>query len=398
MRVLQINAVINKGSTGIIARDICKAVVSYGGEAFFASQDKSQANNEFTVGNWIDYKLHALYSRITGLQGYSSKTSTRALLYWIEQIKPDVVHIHNIHNNFINLPMLFTFLAEKKIPTVITLHDSWLLTGKCMHFLKYGCLKWKTGCYNCPAQKKEVPSLFLDRSHKVWDDRKKYIGKNPYVHIVGCSEWITNMAQESVLKERVVGTVHNGVNLDIFHPRENTIRNELSINDKYVILGMANKWLASENEETYRTFISKLQEDEVLVLIGCSQNQIKKLSGKVVGIPFVTERIRLAEFYSMADVFVNTTIVDTFPTVNLEALACGTPVVTYDSGGARETIDSKTGYLVNYGDVQALRESINHLKNVDKKKLKENCIDRAKSHFDSKICYDDYILLYQRIL
>lgn len=124
MRVLQINAVINKGSTGIIARDICKTVIGYGGEVFFASQEKAQANNEFTVGKPIDYKLHALFSRITGLQGYASKTSTRALVYWIEQIQPDIIHIHNIHNNYIHLPTLFTFIAEKKIPTVITLHDS----------------------------------------------------------------------------------------------------------------------------------------------------------------------------------------------------------------------------------------------------------------------------------
>ena len=398
MRVLQINAVINKGSTGIIARDICKTIIGYGGEVFFASQEKAQANNEFTVGKPIDYKLHALFSRITGLQGYESKTSTRALVYWIEQIQPDIIHIHNIHNNYIHLPTLFTFIAEKKIPTVITLHDSWMLTGKCMHFLKYGCSKWKTGCCNCPAQKKEVPSLFLDSSHKVWNDRKKYIGENPYIHIVGCSEWITHAAKESVLRERVIGTIYNGVDLAVFHPRENAIRQELSINDKYVILGMANKWLAPENENTYRTFIPQLQEDEILVLVGCSQDQIKKLPNKVIGMPFVTERTRLAECYSMADVFVNTTKVDTFPTVNLEALACGIPVVTYDSGGARETIDSETGYTVAYGDVQALRESINHLKNIDRQKQKEKCIDRTKRYFDCTRCYDDYILLYQRIL
>lgn len=398
MRVLQINAVINKGSTGIIARDICKTGIGYGGEFFFASQEKAKEYNEFTVGNPIDYKLHALYSRITGLQGYASKTSTRALLCWIEQIHPDIIHIHNIHNNYIHLPMLFTFIAEKNIPTVITLHDSWMLTGKCMHFLKYGCSKWKTGCCNCPAQKKEVPSLFVDSSHRVWKDRKKYIGENPYVYIVGCSKWITSAAQESVLKKRVVGTIYNGVDLEVFRPRKSTIRQELSINDKYVILGMANKWLASENKETYRAFISQLQEDEILVLVGCSQAQIKKLPTRVIGIPFVIDRTRLAECYSMADVFVNTTKVDTFPTVNLEALASGTPVVTYDSGGAGETIDSETGYVVSYGDVQALRESINQLKKMDRQIQRENCIDRAKRYFDCTRCYDDYIRLYQRIL
>lgn len=398
MRVLQINAVINKGSTGIITRDICKTVVSYGGEVYFASQEKAQAKNEFTVGNAIDYKLHALFSRITGLQGYASKASTRELLRWIEQIQPDIIHIHNIHNNYIHLPKLFTFIAEKEIPTVITLHDSWMMTGKCMHFLKYGCSRWKAGCCSCPAQKMEVPSFFVDSSHKVWNDRKKYIGENPYVHIVGCSEWITDAARESVLKERVVGTIYNGVDLEVFCPRDNTMRQELSISEKYVILGMANKWLASENEETYRAFIPQLQEDEVLVLVGCSQDQIKKLPDKVIGLPFMTERTRLAECYSMANVFVNTTKVDTFPTVNLEALACGIPVVTYDSGGAKETIDSETGYAVSYGDVQSLRESINHLRNADWKKQKTDCINRAKRYFDCTRCYDDYFLLYRKIL
>lgn len=398
MKVLQINAVIQKGSTGIIARDIGNTVVRFNGTVYYASQEKVQESNTYCIGSPTDYKLHALYCRLTGLQGYASRISTRKLLQWITDIRPDIIHLHNIHNNYINLPMLFSYIRKKQIHTVITLHDSWMMTGKCMHFLKYGCSKWKTGCYNCVAQKKEIPSLFVDNAHKVWVDRKKYIGDNPFVHIVGCSNWITEATKESVLKDRVIGTVYNGIDLKVFRPCKTQLRQKLGIEGKYVMLGMANKWLAQENDRVFQNFTAGMQEEEVLVLVGCSKEQMGSLRSGVIGLPFVSGRSELAECYAMADVFINVTKVDTFPTVNLEALACGTPVITFNSGGAGETIDRQTGIVVPYGDALELRRALDTIKAGDREMQREYCQKRAQTFFNRLTNYDTYIEIYKQLM
>ena len=398
MKVLQINAVINKGSTGRIARDIGECILKKGGNVYFASQEKAKNLCEYTIGNNLDYKLHALFSRVTGMQGYASKIATKQMIKWINEIKPDIIHIHNIHNNYLNLPILFNYIYEKKLKTVITLHDSWFFTGKCTHFLKYDCLKWKEGCKNCIAKKKEVPNYFFDTSSKVWNDRRKYIGDNPMISIVGCSKWISDCAKESVIGKRIVGTIYNGIDTEIFKPTKSLLKENLCIKEKFIILGMANKWLSQENTKTFKEFIKSLKSDEILLLLGCKSTEIEKLPKNVKGIGFVSDRNLLAKYYSIADVFVNVTKVDTFPTVNLEALSCGVPVVAYDSGGTKETINQDIGYIVQYGDTYKLRKSIDLIRSRDKIKLSYKCREHVKKKFNKLMCYDSYIELYNNIL
>ena len=405
MKILQINAVYGHGSTGLIAKEILDEVIVSGGEAYAASVERQNHTNlgslsgYITIGNKLDRNIHALKSRIFGEQGFYSKAATKKLIQKIQYIDPDIIHLHNLHNNYINLELLFDFIREYKINTVITLHDCWFFTGKCCHFLYDDCEKWLTGCIHCPRQKKEIPSFFFDRSARDYEKKKLLIGANPYVHVVGCSDWLTNCARRSFLKNRVEYTIYNGIDLSIFKPTDYGTKISLGLEGKKIILGMANKWLAEENRSTYDYIISKLHKNTVLILIGCTNKQILNIAKEnILAIGFVQNRSKLAEYYSMADVFVNVTKVDSFPTVNIEALACGTPVITYDSGGSAETIDGTTGAVVAYGDYINLMNKINTVLKIGKLKYKENCVKRAMQYYDKKERFQEYIKLYENIM
>lgn len=399
-KILQINAVYNRGSTGIIVKDISQMSINAGWESYVAAANfnalETNGTHFIRIGQTFDHKLHAALSRILGLHGYFSRNATRKLLKEIDTIQPDIIHIHNLHSNFINVNMLFRHIKENKIKTVITLHDCWFFTGKCYHFLYDHCEKWKNHCQCCPRLHAEIPSMFFDFSSRVFDDRKKYIGDNENVHVIGVSQWITNEARKSLLSNRVDGTIYNGVDLKVFHPKQSSKREELGLIGKFVILGMANKWLAEENKETYQAYRKFKKENWVLVLLGCKNKAF--IEPDVIGLPYVKNRDTLAEIYSISDVFANITKVDSFPTVSIEALACGTPVVTYISGGSAEIIDENVGYAVSYGDIEALISSIEKIETKGKNAYSENCVKRTQRNYDSASCYRKYLELYQRLM
>lgn len=402
MKVLQINAVYGHASTGEIAREINLCVKQNGGKIYAASSeaavDAPELDGYFAIGNRFDHKIHGLYSRLSGCQGYASTGATKKLIHQIDEIQPDIIHLHNLHSNYINLKILFAYIMQKKIKTVITLHDCWFLTGKCSHFMYTGCQRWRNHCGECPWLKEEIPSWLFDKTEQVLRDKAHFIGENENVYVVGCSDWITNIARESILKNRVWGTIHNGIDVSIFCPRQSNLRNQHGIENCYVILGMANKWLSKENKEVFQGFTAKLKSDERLMLIGCTQEQIKVLPDKVVGVGYVRGRKELAEYYSMADVFMNVTKVDSFPTVNMEALACGTPVITFDSGGSTEIITEKNGVAVPYGDVTALVNQKAYFRKIGKKMLTVHCTDYVRKHFEKEKCYLRYIDLYNTLM
>lgn len=402
MKVLQINAVYGHGSTGDIVRELLLNVKKVGGQSYIAVPEKIKNHNEvdgyIRIGNKIDYKLHSLSSRIFGMQGFSSKKSTLKLIKEIEKINPDIIHLHNLHSNYINIEYLFKYIRENKKPTIITLHDCWFLTGKCCHFLYDNCEKWKVKCEKCIRKKKEIPSYFFDTSTKVYEKKKKLIGENPFVYVIGCSKWITEVARQSILNKRVIGTIYNGIDLSIFYPRKNNFRIKYKLEEKYVILGMANKWLTKENEKTYEEILKFLKKDIILFLIGCTEEEIKKLPDNVLGVGFINDKNTLADYYSMADVFVNVTKVDSLPTVNIEAIACGTPVITYNSGGSAEILNSNVGISVEYGDIKGLILSIEKIKTKRKEEYIDQCVKHINENFEKNKCFEKYIDLYEKIL
>lgn len=402
MKVLQINAIYGSGSTGNITKEIHELCLNKGIESYVAYSSTVMKTDEiingYKIGNPQDKKLHALFGRVTGLQGYYSKKVTKDFLKHLDKIQPDIIHLHNLHSNFINIIDLFKYTKTKKIKTVITLHDCWLFTGKCSHFLYDNCNKWISGCHTCPRLKKDIPSFFFDRTPKMYNDKKLMIGENPYVYLIGCSDWMTKTAKQSILKDRHAETIYNGIDLNIFKPTDSDIRKQLNIESKFIVLGFANKWLSKDNTETFNYIKSNLSDDSVMLLVGCFDEQIANLPKNVVGIPFIRDAHKLAEYYSAADIFVNVTKADTLPTVNMEAQACGTPVITYNSGGSAELVTEKTGAVVEYADASSLLKEINIVKSNGKAHYIEACINHAKENFEKAECFLKYIDFYKRLL
>ena len=393
MRVLQINAVYGYGSTGLITEDISRMLIENGDESFVAYQNANVIpENSYRIGNKLDWKRHALHARVFGKQGYASRGATKKLLRWIDKIKPDVVHLHNLHSNYINLNMLCDYLAKNQIPTVITMHDCWYFTGKCSHYAEAGCDKWQSTCGACPLLKKEVPSLFFDNTSKALLDRTSHLKKIPNLTLVGCSEWIAGEAKKSLLKDVNIQVVRNGVDTTVFTPHESTFRKDHNIsNDDFVILGMANKWGNPANRATVEEIINR-QKDCKIVVVGCNQEKSSYFSRfeNVIPIGFIKDRQLLADIYASSDVFVNLTRADTLPTVNMESICCGTPVITFHCTGSPELIDPDSGYIVPEDDAEEVIAKMNDLK---KSPL---CFDvkEKQQKFDKNISYRGYLNIY----
>ena len=398
MKVLQINAVYGFGSTGVIVKDIEDCVIQNGDDSFVAyAMSNMYPINGYKIGNNFDRKLHAIYSRVFGKQAYASKKATKKLLKWMNSVKPDVVLLHNLHSNYINMNLLCDYLFEKRIPTVVTLHDCWFFTGKCTHYISIGCDKWQLKCGECPLIKKEVPSYFFDKTKDVLMDKISSLNQLHKLIVVGCSEWISNEAKKSLLKPSRITTIYNGVDVSIFKPHITNFRQKYGIKeDSFVVLGMANKWFDLKNREVVKKIINSQTGNAKIIIVGCNKEQEKYFDqfDNVVAIGFVKDKKEMADIYTSADVFVNLTRADTLPTVNMESICCGTPVVTYKTGGSPELIDSDSGFVVDIDDESNLIEKIEFIKN---KGLSINIEDKHNK-FDKNKCYKKYLEVFDSLV
>lgn len=396
MKVLQINAVYGFKSTGVIVKDIEDTLINNGHTSFVTYQTAiNPTENSYKVGNTLDYKLHAVYARLFGKQAYASKSATKDLINYIKSISPDIVHFHNLHSNYINFNMLCDYLAKEKISVVITMHDCWFFTGKCTHYAAVGCDKWQTTCGNCPQNKKEQPSLFFDNTARVLRDKTDHLNRLDNLTLVGCSKWIAGEARKSLIKNADIEVIYNGVDTDVFTPHESDFRLKHNLGNSFVIMGMANKWCLPENREAVRQIIANNKTAKIVV-VGCNQAQSDgfKLYDNVLCIGYVNGRQELSDIYSASDVFVNLTHEDTLPTVNMESICCGTPVITYNCCGSPELIDADSGIIVTENDVEGLVSAIRQLK---EKPLQ---FDVREKHikFDKNICYNKYLDIYNALL
>ena len=403
MRILQINAVYGQGSTGTIVRDIEQLCVKSGIECYVASPDAKvrEAKHGYVIGNALDHKLHAALSRIHGKQAYYSHIPTRNLLKWIDEIKPDIIHLHNLHSNYIHLNMLLDYLAKNDIKTIITLHDCWFFTGGCFHYTAAGCSKWLTDCMNCPKQKEDTPAFFSKHSAKILVDRKKYLLAIPRLYITGVSQWMAHEPLKSFLKGVPNYVIPNGIDLSVFKPTPSDFRQRLGLEEKYVILGPASKWLLPVNKQVLVDFASMMKEDEILLLFGVwsdlQKNYITSLDlgDKVVTYGYTKNREELAQLYTMADVFVNCSREDSLSLINVEAQACGTPVVTFDHTGPKETVDGSNSFSVAAGDAVMMYEKVSLVKHSATNKVQIRMF--VANVYEIGKNYSKYISLYQDI-
>lgn len=402
MKVIEINATLGFGSTGLIVKDIGELLKRSGHEVRYVYQLGDGNPSEcYRVGRPFDWKIHALFTRITGMQAWGSKNVTKKLIKYLNSEKPDVVHLHNLHSNYINLPILLKYLVEKNISTVVTLHDCWFFTGKCCHFASAFCNAWKTGCGKCPKLKEAPSSVFLDNTSLVAKEKAKLFQGIHNLTVVGCSKWISDLAKESfVFKNCNIEQIYNGVDTDIFNIKNRSeCREKYGIHADYVMLGMANKWLDERNSAVFELIVSKLSKNEVLILVGCTEVQKKavEMYSNVIAIGFVSKREEMADYYNLSNVFVNLTFEDTLPTVNMESIACGTPVITYNSCGSPELVqEGKTGYIIEQLDDSALLKAWDRIK--QEAIQRSDCREIGSRMFNKNDRYEDYISLFNRLL
>lgn len=399
MKILQINAVYGQGSTGTIVRDIEKMCEESGIECYVASPDKKvlKAKHGYVIGNTLDHKIHALLSRIHGKQAYYSHIPTRNLIRWIDEIKPEIVHLHNLHSNYIHLNILLHYLAERDIKTIVTLHDCWFITGGCFHYTAAGCNKWLTSCKNCPKKKEDTPAFFSKQSAKILADRKKFLLAIPHLYITGVSQWMANEALKTFLKDTPNYVITNGIDMEVFKPTPSDFRKRLGLEDKYIILGPASKWLLSVNKQVMAEFSNIMQPDEVLLLFGVT-NAIDNLPDNIITYGYTKNREELAQLYTMVDVFANVTREDSLSLINVEAQACGTPVVTFNQTGPKETVDDINSFNVPVGDVHKLYEAVQKVRKQTTEDTVTQCVQFVHEKYEVYNTYKKYIELYKSII
>ena len=393
MKVLQINAVYGFKSTGVIVKDIENLLENNGHTSFVAYQTAiNPPKNSYKIGGTLDWKLHALFARVFGKQAYFSKGATRKLLKYIDKINPDVVHLHNLHSNYLNLNLLCDYLAKNNIKTVYTLHDCWAFTGKCTHYAAVKCDKWQNACGNCPLNKAEQPSLFFDVTSKVLKDKTEHLNKIKNLHLVACSEWIKGEAEKSLLKPKDITVIYNGVDTEIFKPHSSDFKEQNGITEDFVIMGMADKWCLKENETAVQKIIENNKQSKIIV-VGCQEEQKERFKNynNVLALGYIKEREKLADIYASSNLFINLTHADTLPTVNMESICCGTPILTYNCCGSPELVDENSGFVVPENDIEALLEKITKIKNAPPQ------IDIVAAHkrFDKNSCYNKYLEVYK---
>ena len=395
MRILQINSVYGIKSTGRIAYDLVKIQQENGMEPFVACSSTDEKGDNIlsmSKGPLWD-KLNILKTRVFGKHGFYNKGDTRRLIRFMDKVKPDVIHLHNIHGHYVNIKMLFEYITKHSIPVVWTLHDCWAFTGHCPHFDYVGCEKWKTGCHHC-SQKKGYPcSWFFDRSKRGYKDKKKLFTSVEKMHIVTPSKWLADLTKESFLGKYPVTIIHNGIDVDAFKYTESDLRKTLGLEDKFLIMGIVSNFNSTKGGQYFLELSKMLKEDEQILLVSVEENT-DFLPANITALGRTENARELAKYYSAADVFVNPTLQDTFSMINLEALACSTPVVTFKTGGSMESLNDHCGLVAEKGSVQALYEGIC--------KIRENKYDRSKCRergleFSRENKFKEYIEVYKNI-
>ena len=402
MRIAQIN-MTPFGSTGRIMLQIAETARKSGMDAhcyttelYSKKRRKTMSSDEFLsyYGSYYNNMIHNYVGKLLGKNGCLSYFGTRQLVKMLKEFSPDVVHLHNLHNYCINLPLLFRYLKKSNVKVVWTLHDCWTFTGHCPHFDMLGCDKWKTGCYKC-GQLRQYPKSYVDTSKSMYRKKKQMFTSVENMILVTPSQWLAELVKESYLKDFTVKVIHNGIDTSVFKPTESDFRKKHNLQDKKIVLAVAFGWGVKKGLDVILKLSEKLSDDYRMVLVGTNDELDKSLPDNIVSIHRTNNQNELAEIYSASDVFINATREDTFPTVNIEALACGTPVITFKTGGSPESLDETCGSVVEKEDVDGLKKEIVRICS-QKPYSEEACVLRGKK-FVMQDKFREYVQLYEEI-
>lgn len=400
MKVLQINAVYGISSTGRTTQELDYAMKEKGIESIIATtRTNSNQDNVYIIGNKKDWKIHSLCSRMLGKQGYFSKSETRKFLEYLKAEKPDIIHLRNLHANYINVPMLLKYIIKNNIPTVITLHDCWFFTGKCCYYTDDGCEKWKKQCGNCPALRKWNKSWIIDKSREMLNEKKALLTAIPRLAVIGVSDWITNEAKQSILKDSwLIKRIYNWIDLDVFMPKDTSkLKKQLNIDGKYVVIGVAQTWSVEKGVLIFQEIARRLS-DVIVILIGTLPKKFV-MPKNVLSMGNIYDTNILASYYSMADVMINPSIQETFGKTTAEAIACGTPVIGYNLTATPELIGNGCGEIIKRkGDINAFVEAVRRVRKIKKVNYINKCRIFAEKNFNKERLINEYLDLYNKIL
>ena len=404
MKLLQINISLNTSSTGKIVRQISEMWTNDGNKSYTAFSGKFPANrdleNTIRIGFKLDFYWHALVTRIFDRHGFGSVRATKKLIKKIDFIKPDIIHLHNLHGYYINIEILFNYLASTKIPIVWTLHDCWAFTGHCDHFDYAGCNRWQKSCHSCPQRSSYPASYIIDNSKENFVNKRRLFNSVNNLTIVPVSNWLNSKLKQSFLANYSSKVIHNGIDLEVFKPsKSGTLIKDYNLHNKFIILGVASNWTQKKGFFEFVKLRELLGEDFAIVLVGVNKKLQKMLPKDIISIAKTSDQAELAMIYSCADLFLNLTFEDTYPSTNLESIACGTPVMTYRTGGSHESVSEGGGYVVNQGDITAVKELLEEIRNDTVPRIsKKTLIEIAHKKFNKDINFIHYLKLYKEIL
>lgn len=359
MKIVQINTFPYK-ATGSIMMNIHEELCNQGDESYatWGRGRDSHCRQEIVLKDDLGVKLHGIYTRITDRTGFASKKITVQFIKKLKEINPDIVHLHNIHGYYINIEILFDYLKRYKKKIVWTFHDCWPMTGHCAYFDMVGCTKWKTGCYDCKQLKTYPSSLVFDSSKWNWEKKNNLFSYENLTVVTPCN-WLNQLVRESSIKYKQVITIYNGIDTAKYYRIESDILKKYGIEDKKVVLGVASEWTERKGLRDFIDLSKRLDNSKYTVLlVGLTKKQIAQLPEQIIGLERTSNLQELLELYSSAYVFLNPTYEDNFPTTNLEAIACGTPVITYRTGGSPEALSENTGIVVEKGDLNTVIQAI----------------------------------------
>ena len=399
MRVLMINAIYGSRSSGRSMKELADKLRSEGNEVFVASPLVYNGDCDFyRIGTDFDHKAHAFLSRLWGKQAYYSKGATKKLLKLVDEKKPDVIHVQVLHGNYIHFNYFFKEVAKRKIPVVFVLDDCWLFTGKCSHFTSANCYKWQTGCNNCPQLQSCNPTWFFDRTKKMYNDKKAVYDSLEKFGVVAVSDWLLGEAKKSIMgKANVIKRIYNSIDVDAFKPLESDLRQKLGLEDKFVVLGVATCLDESKGLSLFKDLASKMPENYRIVFVG-GLPQNTELPENIMHVGHTESVEELAKYYSMADVFVQMSVEETFGKVTAEALSCGTPAVVFNSTANPELIGEGCGYVATPKDVDEVLKKLKQIENDGKGRYTDKCRQFIVKSMNKETTLNEFIKVYKELI
>ncbi|MBU3104462.1 glycosyltransferase [Clostridium gasigenes] len=393
MKILQINSVCGVGSTGRIATELYKVLEEQGHECIigYGRGTAPDGIKSIKIGSDLDNYMHVAKTRIFDKQGFGSTKATKEFIRKVEEYNPDIIHLHNIHGYYINIEVLFEYLSKSNKPVVWTLHDCWAFTGHCAYFDYVGCNKWKSRCSNCEQKNAYPSSSLLDNSKLNYLIKKELFTSVKDITIITPSNWLARLVKESFLSKYPVKVINNGIDLDVFKPSESKFREIHGLKDETIVLGVASVWEDRKGLKYLIELAEKLDLSYKVVIVGVDEKQKSQMPKNIIAITRTNSTVELAEIYTVADLFVNPTLEDNFPTTNLEALACGTPVITFETGGSVECIEYKCGEIVKKSNSMELIKVIKKSKECFDS---EKCVEKARI-YNKQDRYKEYIDIYK---